>query len=96
MHIADPRVSKFRAGSSGSLLLQDAFQNATPPPWAFILNQKEAHRMMAPFLQPVCLADDRQGPQNVDVTTKSCPNEKTARGTVGLTFSFLTTQLSGL
>lgn len=39
-HIADRRLSKFRGGSSGNLLFQDTFQNATPPPRVFILKQR--------------------------------------------------------
>lgn len=40
--------------------------------------------------------DDRKGRPSVDVTIKSCPDEETSQGTVGLTFSLVTIQLGGL
>lgn len=57
--------------------------------------EKRRHKVAA-SPESVCLTDDRKGPQNVDVAIKSCPDEETSQGTVSLTFSVLTTQLSGL
>lgn len=39
--------------------------------------------------------DDRKGPQSVDITIKSYPDDETSQGIEDLTFSLVTTQLGG-